>query len=242
MKIWKVFVSLGVIILVAGISVFIAGLAAGGWKFGSDFEMRTFTAQEENSSLDLSLAAGKMNVQFYEGENIEVEYPSAYPYRYEVKESGGNLTVKPAYNGISFGWFPWFKYPTVTVKVPQNKALNLKLSVSAGTATVDDGDFGSLNLSLSAGYVSVGSVNCSLFVAHASAGSLNVSNLNCGNIKVDLSAGSANLTVKGKKSDYYITVDKSAGSCNVGEQQGAVAGKVIDIDLSAGSVDVNFTD
>ena len=242
MKSWKIFLSVGIIIFIIGIAVLIAGIASGGWKFGKNLEMQTFTAEQENTSLDLSLAAGEMKVEYFDGDKIEVDYPSAYPFRYEVKESGGKLSVSPANRGISFGWLPWFAKPTVTVRIPSGKVIDLKLSVSAGTARVAGGEFGRLDLDLSAGYVSVGNSKCATFTADVSAGSATIDRLDCGNIKIDLSAGSANLSVNGKKSDYYITVDKSAGSCNVGGQQGAVAGKVIDIDLSAGSVNVSFTD
>lgn len=242
MKSWKVFLSVGIIIFIIGVAVFISGFAAGGWKFGADMKMQTFTSEADDTSLDLSLAAGEMKVEFFDGEHIEVDYPSAYPYSYNVKESGGKLSVAPANNHIFFGVFNWFRTPTITVRIPQGKVMDLKLKVSAGKASVASGEFAAFNLSLSAGYVTVGNIRCSSFKTALSAGSASIDRVRCDDIKIDLSAGSASLTVEGKKSDYYITVDKSAGSCNVSGQQGAAAGKVIDIDLSAGSVNVGFTD
>ncbi len=152
----------------------------------------------------------------------------------------GKITVAPKH---SFGfWFGWFKVPEMTVKIPQGKVIDFSLEMSAGSAHVQDGEFKNFNFDMSAGSANIGNIRCDKFDADLSAGSLHVSGITCDNILIDLSAGSANLTVNGKKSDYYITVDKSAGSCNVSGQQGAASGKVIDIDLSAGSVNVHFTD
>lgn len=242
MKSWKIFLSVGIIIFAIGLGVLISGLASGGWKFGTKLDMQTFTAQEDNTSLDLSLSAGEMNVEFFDGENIEVDYPTAYPFGYDVTESNGKLSVKPARNRVFFGWMPWFAKPKVTIRIPQGKVLDLNLKVSAGTVSVAQGEFKSFNFHMSAGSASIGNIKCDKFSADISAGSLQVSGIECDKITIDLSAGSANLTVNGAKSDYYITVHKSAGSCNVSGQQGTVAGKVIDIDLSAGSVNVRFTD
>lgn len=242
MKSWKIFLALGIIVLIVGIAVFVTGCALSGWKFGSDLDMQTYTAKEEYTSLDLSLSAGEMKVEFYEGEKIEVDYPSAYPFRYEVKESGGKISVAPARNRVFFGWMPWFAKPTVTVRIPRDNVINLKLNVSAGSVHVADGEFKNFDFNMSAGAANIGNIKCDRFDCDLSAGSLHVGGITCDNIIIDLSAGSANLTVNGTKSDYYISVDKSAGSCNVSGQQGTVSGKVIDIDLSAGSVNVHFKD
>lgn len=242
MRAWKIFLSLGLVIFFIGLGVFIAGLAFNGWKIDKNFEMNTYACQEENGALNLSLAAGEMNVQFYDGETIEVDYPTAYHYRYNVEESGGKLTVAPAHNRIFFGWLPFFKFPTVTVRIPQGKVVDLSLNVSAGKADVRGGEFGAFNLNVSAGSVNVNDVKCLSFTADVSAGSTNAGYIDCPVFKLDVSAGSMNVTVKGIKSEYTVVIDKSAGSCNLSGQSGSATGKLIDIDLSAGSVNFGFND
>lgn len=240
MKSWKIFLSLGIVILFIGIAVLIAGLAANGWKFKVDYQMQTFISESDDNSLDLKISAGTVKVEYYEGENFEIVYPTSYRYGYNVTEENGKITVKPKH---SFGfWFGWFNIPQMTVKIPQGKVIDFSLDMSAGTARVTDCEFTNFNFDMSAGSAHIGNVKCDKFNCDLSAGALNVSGITCDNIIIDLSAGSANLTVKGNKSDYTILVDKSAGSCNISGQQGAVAGKIIDIDLSAGSVNVHFTD
>ncbi|MDE5789392.1 MAG: DUF4097 domain-containing protein [Clostridia bacterium] len=260
MNAWKIFLGLGIVIFAIGLTLFITGLALNGWKFKVEYEMQTFTAAEENSTLDLKISAGSIAVEFYDGENIEVNYPDSVNYGYEVKEKAGTLKVKPV-NRLHFNWFGWNDIPTVTVKVPSGKIMNLKLDLSAGAATVASGEYGNVRISMSAGSTTAGDLKCGELITHLSAGKIavggaecssldvrlsagvaNISDVVCNDIDIDLSAGSAKLSVIGNKSEYTVSVDKSAGSCNLVNQSGTVAGKKIDVDLSAGSVEVTFKD
>ena len=240
MKSWKIFLTVGIVVLFIGIAVMIAGIAANGWKFKVEYEMQTFISKESNDALALEISAGSVKVEYFDGENFEIAYPTSYRHGYNVSEGNGKITVTPK---RTFGiWFGWNRIPEMTVKIPRGKIIDFSFDMSAGSARIAEGNFRTFDFDMSAGSASVGNVRCDRFTADISAGSLSVGGIECDNINLDLSAGSANLTVNGAKTDYNITVDKSAGSCNVGGQQGAVAGKVIDIDISAGSVNVRFTD
>ncbi|MDE7163456.1 MAG: DUF4097 domain-containing protein [Clostridia bacterium] len=260
MNAWKIFLSIGIVIFAVGLALFITGWALNGWRFRVEYEMNTFNSTEENSTLDLRISAGSIAVEFYDGENIEVTYPTSINYGYEVKEKAGTLKVTPV-NRVHFNWFGWSDIPTVTVKVPNGNVMDLKLDLSAGAATVAGGEYGDVRISMSAGSTTVGNIKCRDLKTHLSAGkatisgaecssldvdlsagTADVSNVVCDKIDVDLSAGSVRLSVIGDKSEYSISVDKSAGSCNLVNQSGSVAGKKIDVDLSAGSVDVTFKD
>lgn len=260
MKIWKVFLSIGIIVFVLGLGVFITGLACNGWKLNTEYEMKHFVAEEQNGSLDLNISAGQINVLFYDGDTVEVFYPVSFNYGYNVSESGGTLTVAPT-QSFFFLWFGWRNIPDVTVNVPRNSAPNLRLDMSAGKANVQGGEYKNVDLSLSAGTLNiVGGVNCTDFKAHLSAGNVSAEGINCPEVSfhlsagtataasvkcdkldIDVSAGTVNVTVNGKESDYAVFVDKSAGSCNLSSKQGTVAGKEINVDLSAGTVNVGFS-
>lgn len=259
MKAWKIFLGIGISVVVLGVVVFLIGLGLNGWKLSVEYEMHTYRSKEDNATLDLGLSAGEMNVVFYDGDVIEVEYPDSFRFGYDVEEKNGTLRVAPR---PTFSiWFGWNRIPAVTVKIPQGKVLNLNLDLSAGTAKVASGRFGKVNASMSAGWLNFGDIKCTDFVSDTSAGKLDVSALECftinldmsagvanvnkivcDKINVDLSAGSANMAVSGKKSEYSVSVDKSAGSCNISNQTGTNGVKVIDVDLSAGSVNFVFTD
>ncbi len=267
MKAWKIFLSIGILVFILGVVIFVIGLSMNGWKLSVDYDMYTFDAQSDNESLDLSLSAGGMNVEFYDGEKVQVDYPDAYQYGYKVYENDGTVYVKP--KQTFFLWFGWRNIPTVTVKIPKDNKMYLKLSVSAGTVNIADGVYKGANFNLSAGKIVAKGLNCDYiegnwadgcFTADISAGYLSVDKLqarditvdisagsadircaNSGKVKVDVSAGSLNMWLSGAKSDYDITVDKSAGSCNVGNQNGLMSSsKKLDIDISAGSVNVYF--
>ncbi len=87
-------------------------------------------------------------------------------------------------------------------------------------------------------------MECNVCEFELSAGNASVSALKSDKIDVDLSAGTANLAVTGNKAEYVIKVDKSAGSCNVSDQlisPDVTAIKYLNIDLSAGTVNVTFS-
>lgn len=239
MKVWKAFLGVGIAVLIVGIAVLLVGLGLNGWKLDI-YKKETFTCTGQNENLNLSVAAGKADVIFYDGENVQIDYPDSVRFGYTVNEEGGSVTVSPK-KRFGINWGGWWNVPSLTVKIPRGKVMNIDLHVSAGTANIAGGEYDVFKLDLSAGSVNIGGISCSSFTADISAGSFSANGVACDKFYLDVSAGSANLTVNGVKSDYAIIVDKSAGSCNVSGQQGAVAGKVIDIDVSAGSVNVGFT-
>ena len=189
MKIWKIVLIVGVLIFAVGFTMFIVGFALNGWKFKVEYDMHTFNATGENTTLDLRISAGSIDVEFYDGENIEVTYPDSVNYGYEVKEKAGTLKVTPV-NHIHFSWFGWNNIPAVTVKVPNGKVMNLKLELSAGAATVASGEYGDVRISMSAGGTTVGSIKCRDLKTHLSAGKISMSAAECSSLDVDLSAGS----------------------------------------------------
>ncbi|MDE6372968.1 MAG: hypothetical protein K2L72_00545, partial [Clostridia bacterium] len=114
---------------------------------------------------------------------------------------------------------------------------------SAGSVKFDRIICENFNVDMSAGSASVNSLKCDYSVnAKVSAGSLRLGNIACNKISANLSAGSANLNIVGLKHEYDITVERSAGACNVTTQRGTVADKSLTLSVSAGSVNVTFTD
>lgn len=117
---------------------------------------------------------------------------------------------------------------------------DFRCEVSAGSVSVKSLVCSSFDCGLSAGSITVNSLESRSFDCNISAGSFIAERVNCPLIQVDVSAGSAHLGVAGKREEYYILVDRSAGSCNVSSQIGIDPNKKIDIDISAGSVYVSF--
>lgn len=118
---------------------------------------------------------------------------------------------------------------------------NATFKLSAGTLNAGKIITNSFGLNMSAGSTDFNEIVCSSFDLRLSAGSASVNKITCPQMKVKLSAGSAHLNVEGKKNEYNINVNKSAGSCNVQNQTGTDSSKSLDVHLSAGSVNVSFS-
>ena len=116
----------------------------------------------------------------------------------------------------------------------------LYLDVNAGAIDVQKIQCQKITCSISAGAFSAKEIICDAFECDISAGGVEVKTLDSRSIKVDVSAGSAELWLVGAKSDYNVSVDKSAGSCNISSQTSASASRTLTIDISAGSVEIGF--
>ena len=227
----------------------------------ASFTEAHYTQQAESiENIEIDFAVGEVETVFYDGDKIEIEYHTSNIYNVRIDEKGGTLRYK-----LSTKWWLMLggtiDYPKTTIKLPTSCIYNLDIDMSAGSAVINGGIFGNLKIDLSAGKVTLsGETVCSSLDIDASAGSVDINKIECAGsvnidlsagkvdidsvtcpkIYIDLSAGSVKLGIVGQQSEYNIAVDKSAGSCNVGNQTGNDSNKILDIDLSAGSVTVTF--
>lgn len=237
----KITLIVGAIFICIGlILVFSTGFSTG-WKFlNVEWEMKVYECEKdaEIDDIDLDFSAGMLKVVFYEGDVIQVRYPKCEQVNTQFSVKNKTLKVTPVVNWhIQFMWFN--KVPTTTVFIPNGMQLGLKLNVSAGMVTIDEGTFKKVDVKMSAGVLEMGDVDCGSFTVDMSAGSINVKKLACDDIDLDLSAGSANIGVVGAKYEYSIKTSVSAGSCNVKNQSGSTV-KKLSVDMSAGSVKITF--
>lgn len=117
---------------------------------------------------------------------------------------------------------------------------DLHVDVNAGALDAGKIQCQKVACSVSAGAVSVKELTCGAFGCDVSAGAVEVKKLDSSRVKLDVSAGSVTLGLVGAQSDYRVSVDKSAGSCNVSSQMGTSATRALTVSISAGSVDVTF--
>lgn len=250
----------GSVIIGIGLIVLIVALALNGWKFMPKFEMAEYVAEGEIGELKIDNAVGNVKTEFYDGEKLVVDYPVSDRYFMSVGEQAGVLTV----NGLNKKHWYNFTFlpaalPVTVVKIPKNSCLKLTVTVNAGKVELAAGEYaaasvkvnaGSLNVlgmicpefkcEVNAGAIFIKSLESASFDCKVSAGSFNVERIDCPLIRVNVSAGSAGLTVLGRREEYTISVDKSAGTCNVANQTGTDPQKRIDIGVSAGGVNVAF--
>lgn len=119
---------------------------------------------------------------------------------------------------------------------------NLKVSLSAGRIDIGGVTCDNIDCAVSAGTLRVGESSCKTLTSDLSAGTVNFSKLVCDKIDADVSAGTMAIALGGKQSEYTILTDVSAGSCNLTPQSGTDPEKRINLDLSAGTLNVTFTD
>lgn len=250
----------GAIILILGIGVFIAGVAMNGWKMAPHYENETYLSEGQVGVVELNVDAGKLNCSFYDGDQVEITYPVSEDFGYRVTEADGKITLSPQKQRYWF-WLGWFELPEITVKIPQTSVPDLKIDLSAGKVVVGDGTFQDVTIKISAGTLNVGEIACATFDCSLSAGNATVGGMVCDRADIDLSAGSftaksiccpligldlsagnAKLNVVGSEEDYNVSVDKSAGSCNLSSRTASGSDKKLTVNLSAGDVNVQFTE
>ena len=265
-----VLVGIGIVILL------VAGFATS-WSFDQDvnWEHKTYECEENVSNLDIDFSAGRIKVEFYDGDKVKVEYAENKRVTTECNVKNQTLKIKSVVH-FHVQFWSFNQIPETKIYIPKNMILGLKLNADAGTISIGAGTFADVTVKMDAGTVSLAEVNCNSFDLKMDAGTMNVSQIQCdkfnakldagtmnvskiqcntfkanldaGTLKVtsvkcddidlDLSAGTIKLGIVGKKSDYTILVDKSAGSCNVSSQSGG--SKRLTVDISAGSVNVSF--
>lgn len=251
----------GAVIIGIGVALLVIALSQNGWSIDPnvEFTTETYTAENENTALDIHIDAGTLRTEYYDGDAIYVEYPAAENLTTKVYEKDGTFHFENDFrwNFFMFG-FGTLKIPDTVIKLPKGIEYDIDLGIAAGTVNLADGKFGkveldmsagtikcedmdcsSLKLHISAGTVSLGAVDCGSLDMHMSAGTAKIESLNCGNTKLKVSAGTAKLGYTGSREEYRISTSVSAGSCNVSSQSGTTD-KAIDINLSAGTVKVEF--
>ena len=252
----------GVVIAAIGVVVLICALGAGSWDFSraDNWEQETFVSDTNFKTLSIEADAGKVFVKRGSTNAVVVNYDYNDKYQPKIEEKGETLRIETG----TRKWYDsnnWFNdAPSIEILVNETFSPEIKLELNAGTVEIGDGDWGTLiNVELNAGTVSLGDVvvdqiyldvNAGAFKADKiesvvfsctiSAGSAYVKKLDSKNTTVDVSAGSIKLDAVGSKQDYNIIADKSAGSCNVVSQSVPGAVRFIKVDVSAGSVKINF--
>lgn len=247
---------IGGIIAAVGVIILIAALAVNGWSVKDPhFEMHSYTSEGEFNTLVVNIGAGSVETEFYDGEDIVIEYPHSKEYKTEITTDGTTLVYSAKLKRIiSFGKL---NIPTAVIKLPE-KLFNMEFDIGAGSATLCDGVYGKVDIDIGAGAFNAANIECENLICDVSAGAVKINAITCnaadidvsaGAFKtdimtcqrtaVDVSAGSATIKFTGAKSEYGITTDVSAGSCNVISQTGTTD-KTISIDVSAGSVNINF--
>lgn len=249
---------IGIVIIAIGLGLTITALALSGWKINPEFEMQTYTAENENTAIDITLNTGTFKTQFYDGDRIIIEYPSSSNTRVSISENDGSFRFEAKTKFFSFlGPFVG-DIPDTVIKLPSAVRFSVRLNINAGKATLADGAYSRVSIDMDAGDFDCGNIECDDFTCDLAAGQITVNRVKCDSFKGEIdagkilvhatecgtadlriSAGDLNMGFTGDKSEYGITTRVSAGSCNVDGQSGTTD-KRISIKVSAGSARLSF--
>lgn len=249
----------GAVILVLGIGVLVVALGINGWQINvdEDFEMKYYECEDNNTTLAIDFSAGKLEIDYYEGETIKVEYPENERLSASISEENGKFSFSTNYHHKWNNFFGWFSknIPTTKIWIPYGDIMNLKLGMNAGSVRIADGEYGSFDVEMNAGSISMGDIICNKLSVEVNAGSVDAKNVTSAEkVNVDMNAGSmrfrslicpsVDISVSAGSLDFAkvetssVDVDVSAGSVCL-EMLGAKSDYTIDVDKSAGSCNIS---
>ncbi len=203
----KIFVILGLILLVAGVAVFVGGMTAGGWDFSIlntvRYTQKSYDAEGAVTSVHIEYSNAAIAVEYSEtAETVHIDYPVRLNERdeesaqIEITEEGGTLAVIEHVDWEK-NLFQWSlgNSPAVRVVLPAGQNIALDLYTQNGSVSLNaDGEaLPSLDLRSNNGSISVSGT---LTVAEDAAfqtdnGSVNVSGVSAaGDLTLRTSNGS----------------------------------------------------
>lgn len=165
----KIFVILGLILLVAGVAVFVGGMTAGGWDFSIlntvRYTQKSYDAEGAVTSVHIEYSNAAISVEYSEtAETVHIDYPVRLNERdeesaqIEITEEGGTLAVIEHVDWEK-NLFQWSlgNSPAVRVVLPAGQNIALDLYTQNGSVSLNaDGEaLPSLSLRSNNGSISV---------------------------------------------------------------------------------------
>ena len=263
MKKYVRFIIAGAIVASVGLLIFLCALGAAGWNLSgvNNWEQDTFVTDESLEKVSIEIDAGKLVIKrdSIDGQAV-VNFDYNDNYHPQIVVDGGTLRIASGQKQWHFTNYWYGDAPTIEVILNDEAFPKIELELNAGTVEFGDGQWGNyVSVELNAGAVTMGKVcvkqmfldvNAGAFVAESitsevfhcdvSAGAVDVKKLDSFTSSLDVSAGSATLKMVDPMAAYNVSVNKSAGSCNVTNQSFPDARRFLGIDISAGSVKITF--
>lgn len=146
MKRFLKFVIAGAVIFGIGIAIMVITLGVNGWNIDDDYEMMSYECSEQNSVLDLEFSAGTLDIDYYDGDTIKVEYPQNKNLTANITEKDGMLTYETISPRKWWNWNWLRNIPTAKILIPKGDVIDVQLDIDAGTVKIADGAYGSLSL------------------------------------------------------------------------------------------------
>lgn len=226
----------GVAFLILGLCVFLTAFGLNGWKYTVKFDALTFTASGDVTRVEAEINAGTLNVEFYDGDLIYIEYHNATGYSTTVSEQNGAIKIKNTIGRLHFT-----DIPATTVMIPYGTTTDIDFELNAGQINISDCAFGAVKIELNAGEVILSGLTCSSLECNVNFGAITATDLTCNNIGAVVDMGSAYLQIAGIESDYTIINKVALGKSNLSNRNGTKDGYRIEVVVNMGELEVIFT-
>ena len=210
-----------------------------GFKIDSEGKVQEMPKTVVDGFSDIIVDVPASDIKFIESDEYAVEYKiRAIEVTCESKDGTLKVSTNKKKFDINIGFFSWDTEDYyVYVYYPKGADFGtVDLDSSAGDVLIEEGfDCDLLKLDLSAGDAKIKHVNGALEV-DMSAGDFEAEKCEFGKCEFDLSAGDVDL--------MYCTVDGGEVDMSAGdfEAKGFTLTASLDIDMSAGSVDIEFVE
>lgn len=230
MKRFLKFVIAGAVIFGIGIAIMVITLGVNGWNIDDDYEMMSYECSEQNSVLDLEFSAGTLDIDYYDGDTIKVEYPQNKNLTANITEKDGTLTYETISPRKWWNWNWLRNIPTAKILIPKGDVIDVQLDIDAGTVKIADGAYGNFEVEMNAGTLDIGNIVCDKLSVEMNAGTIGVKSASSSkDVLMDVSAGTIKI---GSLTCPSFVGDVNAGTANIERLQ---ASSTV-VDISAGTM------
>ncbi len=230
-------------LVVLGLSVFVAVMAAYGWDFtklGTEvYETRTYKIDEEFENISINTDTADICFSVSDDGSCKVIWHASESITRNVEVINGTLTVKSIDErewyerlGVSF------ENSRITVCLPLDEYGSLSIKESTGDIDIcEEYKFKSVSVVSSTGDISVKNITAESVALTVSTGEIEISNLTCeGDIQINVSTG------KSKVTNVLCKNIESNGSTGDIILKNVVASEQLVIERSTGDVNLNGCD
>lgn len=221
----------------------VGGVWTGFNSKGNEYVLESYESGTDIGEFVIDVSANSVIMQSEDTDKITIEYyDNPDSSLYEIEEKDGRLKFKhndrELFKLINID----FTQRDIVVTVPSDYKGDLKVDITSGSFKADDVSADDFKLDCTSGSVKLNNVKTEGNIdIDATSGSIKFENLASeGDIKIDCTSGSIKGTIKGSKSDYSIRSETTAGSSNLSDTEGGK--KKLDVETTAGSIDIEFTE
>ncbi len=266
--IFKIFLIVGACLLFIGGGIFVVAFAK------ADFNIRELSPTksreeyyEETStvtSLAIDYNVADITIVATDSEKLSVTYTCPYNRKGDlneitITEENGNLSiVERTKQHISLSFFNFYDHK-VSINVPKDRVLDIKIQTNTGDIKLGDGTFGKIDLDTDTGDITLGAITANEIALSLDTGDVDFNGaltadtlaietdtgdidgdgvITAQTVTIKTSTGDVDLTLSGTQTDYTIVAETNTGDQNI--HTGGNGEKKLSVTCSTGDIEIDF--